>query len=87
MALASDRDIADVMAEVARSLDEPLSLRDRLDRTVLTARETVPGVEAASITSHDRTGQFITLATTDEFALTLDQAHYELHEGPCLEAL
>jgi GAF domain-containing protein len=44
-------------------------------------------VDAASISVLHRDGRVETLAGTDPLVFTLDQAQYDLEEGPCLEAL
>jgi GAF domain-containing protein len=44
-------------------------------------------VDAASISVLHRDGRVETLAGTDPLVYRLDQAQYDLNEGPCLEAL
>ena len=57
-----------------------------LDQIVLLAVESVPSCDAASITML-RKGAPTTVASTHAAATAIDEAQYELGDGPCLSAL
>jgi hypothetical protein len=77
----------EVMTDVAASLSEPGDIADTLERISHAARDTVPGADYASITVRRPDGHLDTLATTDPIAVRLDKIQYELHEGPCYDAV
>lgn len=80
-------DLATIMAEVARQLDQPDTVEDQLSTVLDAAVETVPGVDVASITVLHRDGRAETVASTSPLADEIDVMQYELDEGPCLDAL
>lgn len=82
-----ERQLADVMGEAARLLDQPHTVAEQLELVIEAAADTIDGVDAASISVLHRDGRVETLAGTEQLAFTLDQAQYDLNEGPCLEAL
>ena len=83
----TNAEIARALAESARSMHEPSSLDDVLDAIVHAASASVPGVDAVSISTVDRTGAMTTLAGTDPLVWRLDSHQYELDEGPCVDTL
>jgi len=87
LTIDSEHHLADVMGEVARILDQPHSVEEQLTIVLEAAAETIDGVDAASISVLHRDGRVETLAGTDPLVFRLDQAQYDLGEGPCLEAL
>ena len=80
-------DLAEVMSEVARHLDQQGTVEEQLQRVLEAAVDTVPGVDAASITVLHRDGRAETVAHTDDLAVKVDHLQYQLDEGPCLDAL
>ncbi len=56
-----------------------------LGQVAVVARDTIPGVEAVSVTLVDH-GVAHTAAATDDLARQLDERQYELGYGPCLDA-
>ena len=80
-----DRQLADVMAEVARTLHEPESVDDVLGRLVRVARDATPA-EFVGVSISSPKG-IHTAAASDPLVINLDQAQYELSEGPCLDAM
>jgi GAF domain-containing protein len=80
-------DLAAIMGEVARQLDQPDSVADQLSAVLNAAVETVPGVDVASITVLHKDGRAETVAWTDPLAYQIDVMQYQLDEGPCLDAL
>jgi len=79
--------LADVMAEVARALHEPHTVEEQLDLVLRAAADTIDGADEASITILHRDGRVETVAGTDPLTYKLDQAQYDLNEGPCLDAV
>jgi GAF domain-containing protein len=76
-----------MMGEVARTLNQPSTVEEQLELVLHAAADTIDGVDAASISVLHRDGRVETLVGTDPLVFTLDQAQYDLNEGPCLEAL
>jgi GAF domain-containing protein len=87
LTIESEHHLADVMGEVARILDQPHTVEEQLTLVLEAAADTIDGVNAASISVLYRDGRVKTLAGTDPLVYKLDQAQYDLNEGPCLEAL
>ena len=79
-----DRELADVMAEVARTLHEPESVDDVLGRLVRVARDAIPAEEFVQVSIASPKG-IHTAAASDPLVNAADQARYELSEGPCLD--
>src|SRR3954467_12200775 len=57
-----------------------------LTKIAMIATESVPGCDLASITMI-RNGHFRTPVFTDKAAVVLDEAQYQLGDGPCLSAI
>ena len=79
----------DHVLETLKRLSEGLSPGDldhTLEQVTAAAVEVLPGVHAASITVRHADGRLETAAPTHDFVLPLDDAQYELREGPCYEA-
>jgi hypothetical protein len=62
------------------------ALEDTLGQIVTAAAQTVPGVDAASI-SMTQHGRIETRHPTSDDISKLDQQQSELHEGPCISAI
>jgi len=75
------------MGEVARALDEPHTGEEQLGLVLDAAIDTIDGADEASITILHRDGRVETVADTDPLTYKLDQAQYDLNEGPGLEAV
>lgn len=82
-----DSGLAEVMASVARRLDEPVPVDVVLQRILVAARDTVSGVRYAGISVIRRGGKIETVASTDPLVLELDELQYQLGEGPCIDAV
>jgi GAF domain-containing protein len=80
-----DRELADVMGEVARTLHEPESIDDVLGRLVHVARDAIPA-EFVGVSIASPKG-IHTAAASHPLVINLDQVQYELSEGPCLDAM
>lgn len=79
--------LAEVMASVARHLDEPVPLSEVLQRILVSARDTIPGVLYAAISVRRRGGKIETVSSTDPIALELDGMQFQLGQGPCIDAI
>jgi len=78
--------IADAMAEVARTINAPRTVEEALSLVVDAARDTVPGIDHASVTVAVK-GGYQTWAATGDLPCRADDLQYELDEGPCVDAL
>jgi GAF domain-containing protein len=58
-----------------------------LEKIAGLARETIPGVDAATITTIDRGRPPKTAAATDDSVRALDELQYRLGDGPCITAI
>jgi hypothetical protein len=77
------------LRQAARGLAQRRSIRDleqTLREIVAAAVETVPGVDAGSISITEH-GRIETRHPTSEVIRKLDETQSELHEGPCIEAI
>lgn len=80
------RDLAAALEEAARTMHVPRDYLETLQTVVDVARDSLPGIDHASITVAHRDGGVETVAATDDAARRLDRLQYELREGPCLHA-
>ncbi len=80
-------DVAESIAEAARTLNKPRSLDDTLQTIVEVACNSVPGFEHVGIATLERNGEVETRAFTGDLVQRLDALQYDLHEGPCSAAL
>jgi hypothetical protein len=78
--------LAMVFADLAEQLYDADSVDDVLLRIAEAAVSTVAGCRMASVTLSERNG-YRTAASTDSAATSVDQAQYQAHEGPCLDAV
>jgi GAF domain-containing protein len=76
------------LRSAARTLGDRRSIRDleeTLGRIVTCAVDTIPAVDAASISMTEH-GRIETRHPTSDAIRKLDETQSELHEGPCIEA-
>jgi hypothetical protein len=78
--------LAMAFADLAEQLYDADSFDDVLLRIAEAAVSTVAGCRMASVTLVDPSG-YRTAASTDSAATAVDQAQYQVHEGPCLDAV
>ena len=78
--------LAMAFAEIAERLYDADSFDQVLLRIAETAASTIAGCRMASVTVSERSG-YETVASTDPAATAVDQAQYQLNEGPCLDAV
>lgn len=84
-----DEQLVTALRAAAKELAGRRSIRDleqTLRQIVASAVETVPGVDAGSI-SMTRNGQIETRHPTSELIGKLDRTQSELYEGPCITAI
>src|SRR5689334_23646407 len=86
MADAQNHDLAQRMAELARSVAAPRRVEDVLADVTSTARELIPGVDTAGVLLVGKGGRFESLAGTSELPHKLDELQMAFNEGPCVEA-
>ena len=79
-------DLAQVLGEVARSLQAEGDENQTLSGIVTAAVATVPGVVSGGISQVHRR-QVLPQMPTDELVTLCDKAQNELGEGPCLDAI
>jgi GAF domain-containing protein len=79
-------DLAQRMAELARSAAMPRKVDEVLTTVTSTAVELIPGVDAAGILLITKGGKFESLAGTSDLPHELDELQHTFNEGPCLEA-
>jgi GAF domain-containing protein len=80
-------DVAEALAQAARSMAVRGNPDDTLHAIVHAARTAVPGFNQVSATVVAADGTITTMASTDRLVRDLDALQYELGEGPCLSAL
>lgn len=80
-------ELAEKLSDLARSLQDEKGLEPTLDAIVLSAADTVPGADEASISEVRRRRAVLTSAATGALARAVDQAQYETGQGPCLDTL
>ena len=80
------RDLAARMAELARTVASPRSLDDVLSTVTATAKELIPGVDAAGVLLIGKGGTFESLAPVTDLPQKLDQLQMQFNEGPCVQA-
>ncbi|BBX00625.1 hypothetical protein BST36_01195 [Mycolicibacterium moriokaense] len=79
-------DLAQRMAELARTAASPRSVGEVLSDVTAMARELIPGADTAGVLLIGRNGKYESLAGTDELPHTLDDLQMTFDEGPCVQA-
>jgi GAF domain-containing protein len=79
--------LADQLGELSLTLQQQTGLQDTLDAIVEAARDIVPGVQHASLSSVTGRHKVTTRAATSELARQIDDAQYSTQQGPCLSTL
>ena len=80
-------DIGHVMAAAARSMHRDMTSEEMLESIVQAAASSIPGFEHASVSVVERNGRRWTKAATGDLVRDLDLLQYDLHEGPCVDAM
>jgi hypothetical protein len=84
-----NHELVTALRRAARTLAQHRSIRDleqTLSQIVASAVETVPGVDAGSISMTEH-GRIETRHPTSEAIRKLDETQSELREGPCITAI
>ena len=79
-------DLAQRMAELARTTSPPRSVDDVLSDVTATARELIPGADTAGVLLIGRNGKYESRAATTELPHKLDALQMAFDEGPCVQA-
>jgi GAF domain-containing protein len=79
-------ELAQRMAELARSAAAPSTVEEVLEDVTSTARELIPGVDTAGVLLLGRGGKFESLAGTSDLPHELDELQMKFEEGPCMHA-
>ncbi|MBB5791073.1 GAF domain-containing protein [Jiangella mangrovi] len=82
-----DNALAQRMGELARHLQEQISVEETLHSIVHAAVDTVPGARHAGISVVEGRANMRTPIFSDVLVTKVDHAQIELGEGPCLDAL
>ncbi|WP_110181008.1 GAF and ANTAR domain-containing protein [Nocardioides solisilvae] len=80
-------DLAAALAEASRAVDVARSVEETLDLVVKNVVLTLPAFTHAGVTVRHADGRLETMAGTDRLVTDLDELQYDLHEGPCVDAL
>lgn len=80
-------DLDVTMRQMADALAQRGDPTQALDRIVTAASDTIPGADYASITVRRPDASLETTVSTDSIAVIADEVQYELHEGPCYDAV
>jgi GAF domain-containing protein len=78
-------DLAQVLSEVARSLQAQPDLQHTVEGIVTAVTKTVPGAEDAGVSVREG-AQLRTVAATSELVQRLNGIEHDLGEGPCVQA-
>jgi GAF domain-containing protein len=80
-------DLSAAMADAARTMYTTSSLEQGLQMIAEAAAKSIPGFRHAGISLLTPGGKEETKAATDELVWQLDTLQYDLHEGPCVDAM
>jgi hypothetical protein len=80
-------DLAQVLADLARTMQRQNDAASVMQIIVDTAAGTVPGAEEASISLVHNRRRVVSAAATSERARRFDDLQQETHQGPCLDAM
>ncbi|MGB2921249.1 MAG: GAF and ANTAR domain-containing protein [Mycobacterium sp.] len=86
MTESSNHELANRMAELARTVATPRRVDDVLSDVTAEAKKLIPGVDAAGVLLIGKGGRFDSLAGTSELPHQLDELQMKYHEGPCVQA-
>lgn len=86
MTRSQNLDLAQRMAELARSAAAPKTVAEVLEDVTTTAQELIPGVDTAGVLLLVRGGKFESLAGTTDLPHLLDELQMQFNEGPCVQA-
>ncbi len=76
-----------MLADAARTINQPQSVQETLDAIAFAARRSIPGFDDVGISVMHADGTIETKAATGDLVWTLDALQYGLNEGPCVSSL
>lgn len=79
--------LAAALADAARAIRVEEDVDTVLGDIVRAAVSSLPGINHAGVTIRQKSGEYVTCASTDELVTRLDDLQYALGEGPCLHAI
>jgi ANTAR domain len=83
----SPAEFAGLFADIGRELSSQVDNAAVLEAITGMAVRAVPGADHAGITVGRANSKFVTVAATSELVNIVDQIQYDLHSGPCLDAV
>ena len=86
MVAPRNHDLAQRMAELARTVAAPRSVEDVLSDVTATALELIEGAETAGVLLLGKGGKFDSVAGTSDLPHLLDELQVKYGEGPCVQA-
>jgi GAF domain-containing protein len=84
--IVKNHDLAQRMAELARSAAAPRTVEEVLSDVTATAKELIAGVDTAGVLLVGKAGKYESLAGTSELPHKLDDFQMKYDEGPCVQA-
>lgn len=78
---------AAALAHAVEEINQTRTLQDTLDAIVQATRTSIPAFEHVSLSLRGRDGTIETVAGNDQLVWELDAVQYDLHEGPCVDAI
>ena len=81
-----NHDLAERMADLARTAAAPRKVADVLSDVTAAAKEMIPGVDTAGVLLIGKGGKWDSLGVTSELPHQLDELQMRFGEGPCVEA-
>jgi GAF domain-containing protein len=84
---AAGFNMTSVLADAARTINQPHSVQETLEAIAFAARRSIPGFDDVGISVMHADGTIETKAATGDLVWTLDALQYGLNEGPCVSSL
>ncbi len=86
MEVSPRHELAQRMAELARSVALPRKVEDVLADVTAEVLRLIPGVDAAGVLLIGKSGGWTSVAVTSDLPHRLDELQMRYHEGPCYQA-
>lgn len=86
MTSSSNYELANRMAQLARTVGSPRKVEDVLSDVTAEAKGLIPGVDCSGILLLGKAGKWDSLAGTSDLPHKLDELQVQFGEGPCVEA-
>lgn len=85
--MTQSTEVARALADAARSINSPHTMKETLEAIVHAARVSVPGFDHVGLSIVHGEDKIETKAATSQLVWQLDDLQYTLMEGPCVSAL